>query len=188
MMALRPLSTGFLLEFAQKLVDRGEYDEAQNVLMKILKSEPENPPVKRLLKTVENQKTSQGIASKGSRPSDIASDTIFIQKNVLLFERRNRDLEFAIRKILQDNIFLYQTLSRRNHELLELRKRFFGYDDNASNQASSGSVQKTNEILNAYQDQIAQRDLTFVQRNQEISRIMKEVGKIGDVLKEHKET
>ena len=46
-MSTRPLTAGFLFEFAQKLFGRGEVDEAQTVLKKILKSEPENSSVQR---------------------------------------------------------------------------------------------------------------------------------------------
>ena len=37
----KPLTTGFLSEFAQKLADRGEVQEAQALLKKILKSDSE---------------------------------------------------------------------------------------------------------------------------------------------------
>lgn len=179
----RPLSTGFLLDFAQKLFDRGEYDEAKTLLERMLKSDPQNTSAQRLLKTVKDQKASPSEV-KDSRPSDIASDIILIQKNVVLFEHRNRDLEFAIRKTLQENIFLYQTLSRRNHELLELRKKFFGYDSTA---LPTASMQKTVEIINGYQDQIKARDREFMKRNQDIALKMKDVTKAGDALKEEKQ-
>lgn len=186
--APKPLNTSFLLDFAQKLFDRGEYDEAQTLLKRILKTDPENPPVKRLLKTVEDQLNSKVSAvSKVSRPSEIAADIILIQKNVLVFERRNRDLEFAIRKTLQENMFLYQTLSRRNQDLLALRKKFFGYEGEESLSSSSPVMEKTNEILNTYQEEISQRDREFTKRNQEIARMMKEVGKADTAFKDNKE-
>lgn len=186
--APKPLNTSFLLDFAQKLFDRGEYDEAQTLLKRILKTDPENPPVKRLLKTVEDQLNLRSTVSfKESRPSDIASDIIFIQKNVLLFERRNRELEFAIRKVLQENMFLYQTLSRRNQDLMALRKKFFGYEADGSLSSPSAAVEKTSEILNTYQEEISQRDREFTKRNQEIARMMKEVGKSGAVFNDDKE-
>ncbi len=186
--APKPLSTSFLLEFAQKLFERGEYNEAQDLLKRILKADPENPPVQRLLKTVEDQLSSKAPAVlKVSRPSEIAADIILIQKNVLVFERRNRDLEFAIRQTLQENMFLYQTLSRRNQDLLALRKKFFGYEGEGTLSSSSPVMEKTNEILNTYQEEISQRDREFTKRNQEIARMMKEVGKTDAAFKDNKE-
>ena len=85
-LAAKPLSMTFLVEVAQKLSERGEYDEAQSILKRILKSDPENSPVKRLLKNVEDQKSSKSVVIKGSRPSDVASDIILIQKNLLVFD------------------------------------------------------------------------------------------------------
>jgi chromosome segregation ATPase len=188
-LSTRPLTAGFLFEFAQKLFGRGEFDEAKIVLKKILKSDSENSSVQRLLKSIDDQKSKKtALVSSGSRPSDIASDIIFIQKNVIELERRNRDLEFTIRKIIQENTFLFQTLSRRNHELLELQKKFFGYDGTASRQVNAGSTQKTNEILSDYQNQIAERDRAFLKRSQEISRVMKDVGGAKELLQDNKET
>lgn len=181
--AAKPLSTGFLFEFAQRLFDRGELDEAQDVLEKILRADPQNSSVKRLLANIEKQKTAKvTLGSKVTQPSDIASDIMFIQKNVVQLEHSNRDLEFTIRRTLQENAFLFQTLSHRNHELLDLRKKFFGYEGPAQD-ANRPSMQKANDILDSYEQQIAQRDRTFMKRNQEISRIMKDAGAANSLLK-----
>lgn len=186
--APKPLNISFLLELAQKLFERGEFNEAHDVLKRILKTDPENPPVQRLLKNVEDQLNSKASGVlKVSRPSEIASDIIMIQKNVLVFERRNRELEFAIRKTLQENMFLYQTLSRRSQDLLALRKKFFGYEEKQALTTSSPAMDKTNEALNTYQEQIAERDIEFTKRNQEIALLMKAVGKTGSALKDNKE-
>ncbi|MBL8013544.1 MAG: hypothetical protein JNN05_06810 [Candidatus Omnitrophica bacterium] len=175
----KPLTVSFLYDFAQKLVQRGEVQEAQTLLKKILKSDPNNHSAQRLLQNLQKENESS-VRFQSANPSEIAADIMFIQKNVVAIERRNRELEFAIRKILQENIFLFQSLSRQNQDLLQLRKKFFGYDDKSGK--TTQGTENTDEILKSYEQQITERDQAFLKRNKEISQVMKDISQIGDVL------
>jgi|GEM_PF-3936940 len=182
----RPADNRFLVELAQTMAIRGEYDQAQSLLNKILESDPDNPAIQAFLKDVQSQKSSKTQAVHVIRPSEIAADIKAIQTSILRYERRNRDLEFLINQLVQENDLLYQLLAKRNRELLELRKKLYGYSDELSKieTPSSADHDRVKEILDGYQDQLVERDRALLQRNQEVSHMVGEINKVNDALKD----
>lgn len=181
-----PADTGFLIELAQKMVARGEYEQAQDLLDKILEHEPDNPAIKVLLDKARGQKISKPDPVRPLiRTKDISDDIINIQRSILRYERHNRDLEFLIRQLVQENDLLYQTLSLRNRELAELRKKVYGSSGEISKFEVPSSVNRdrVKEIIIGYQDQIVERDRALIQRNQEVSNIVGEINKVNDSLR-----
>ncbi len=175
----RPMDSAFLLELAQRLVARGEYAEARGILDKVSQIEPDNAAVQELLAKVEKAPSVKVVPTINAR--DIASDIAAIQKNIQRYERRNRDMEFLIRQLVQENDILSKTLARRNRSLLDLMKKVYG--EGAELPEVVLDSQHSQQILSGYQDQIAQRDRELVSRNQELSHIVQQINQVNDSLK-----
>ncbi len=198
-----PLETAFLVELADRMFARGEYAEAQNLIARLEKVEPQNPAVQQLSAKLKGRadRVQEGInqtpAPAGTLlPStpvvppvpavsarDIASDIELIQNNIQRHERRNRDLEFLVRNLVQENDILARTLAKRNRDYLTLLKKVYGEGAELPELNITTDVERTQAIMNSYQDQLVDRDRQLIASNQELSRIDREIAQINNSLK-----
>jgi chromosome segregation ATPase len=178
-MVQAPVNSSFWVDFAQRLVDRGQYDEARGVLEKLSPDERNAPPVKELLEKVQNPPAA--TAKRGSSIQELASQIAAIQEHIKRYEEHNHDLEFLIRQLVQENDVLAQTLARRNRDLLELMKKVYGED--ATLPEVKADVEHTRRILDGYQSQIAERDEQLMTRNQELAQINRQINELNGSLR-----
>ncbi len=175
--------SAFLVDLAQRMVARGEISEARGIVDKLRENDPDNPALQELTEQVQarTKANQQPAASAASRSREIASDIRAIQQNIQRYERSNRDMEFLVRQLVQENDMLAQTLARRNRSLLELMKKVYGED--AVLPEVNVDMERTRLIINGYQDQIVERDRQLLARNQEMSDIVGQINQLNESLK-----
>ncbi|MBF0594265.1 MAG: hypothetical protein HQL22_04790 [Candidatus Omnitrophica bacterium] len=109
----------FLEQFATRLYERGDYAGAMKEFERIARIDPRNASAIEHLKLIADKTGIKPAAAINplAQIDTIIGDINVLKENISLYDTDNRDLEYLIRNLINENDALYAALQTRSREL-----------------------------------------------------------------------
>lgn len=118
----------FMEEFATRLYERGDYENAWKEFSRLSQMDPQNSAAQKYLALITEKTGKKPLPVKPdlSRLDVIIADITALKQNLIEYEKANQDLEYLIRNLITENDELYAMLYKRSLDLAELRSKHYG--------------------------------------------------------------